>query len=79
MKTLNIEKNDINNDTYFESQFQYGFGSLKGDIVEEYNKFIGQYYFFSELPSVMNVKFKNYKFEHKKDYVIMTYDYSKEF
>lgn len=79
MKTLNIDKNDINNDTYFESQFQYGFGSLKGDIVEEYNKFIGQYYFFSDLHSVMNVKFKNYKFEHKKDYVIMTYDYSKEF
>lgn len=76
LKTLKIERNNINNDTYYESQFQYGFNVIKENVINEYNNYMRKY-FFASLPSIMHVEFKNYKFEHRNNYIIMNYDYTK--
>ena len=74
MNTLKIEKNEINNDTYFESHFQSGFRHIKDNIIEQFNNFMKEN-FCTSLPDIMGVEFKSYNFEHKNNYVIMNFDY----
>ena len=76
IKTIKIEKNIINNDTYYESQFQYGLGHIKNKFMGEINSFIKSYLSFTP-PIIMKIEIKNVKFEHKKDYIIMNFNYIK--
>lgn len=76
IKTIKIETNIINNDTYFESQFQYGLGQIKEKFKGEINSFIKSYLSFTP-PIIMKIEIKNVKFEHKKDYIKMNYNYIK--
>ena len=73
---LNITKNDINNDTLFESNIQYNFRYIKQKFIVEANNFIRSNYFLS-IPPMMNIQFKNIKFEHKNQYVIMNFNLAK--
>ena len=76
LKTIKIETNIINNDTYNESVFQIGLSQIKEKFIEEINKFIKSYLFMTRI-NIMNIELKNIKFEHKKDYIIMNFDYIK--
>ena len=73
---LNITKNDINNDTIFERNIQYNFRYIKPKFIDEANNFIRSNYFLS-IPPMMNIQFKNIKFEHKYQYVIMNFNLAK--
>ena len=73
---LNITKNDINNDTIFERNIQYNFRYIKPKFIDETNNFIRSNYFLS-IPPMMNIQFKNIKFEHKYQYVIMNFNLAK--
>ena len=73
---LNITKNDINNDTIFERNIQYNFRYIRQKFIDEANNFIRSNYFLS-IPPMMNIQFKNIKFEHKYQYVIMNFNSAK--
>jgi hypothetical protein len=73
---LNITKNDISNDTLFERNIQYNFRYIIPKFIDEANKFIKNNYVIS-IPPIMNIQFKNIKFEHKYQYVIMNFNLAK--